>query len=106
LIDYYSEPQISRDLIDNGYRVNAYTERENETEIRSPYFTPVHYIATFNNIVHHLEPLDFNPETKVNDCLNNVVERGYLLPISLDNPLKEPRTLKTDNRELYDIINA
>jgi len=24
---------------------------------------------------------------------------GYL-PISLDNPLKEPRTLKTDNREL------
>jgi hypothetical protein len=28
---------------------------------------------------------------------------GYL-PISLDNPLKEPKTLKSDNRELYNII--
>ena len=26
------------------------------------------------------------------------------LPISLGNPLKKPRTLKADNRELYDLV--
>ena len=31
------------------------------------------------------------------------VNKGYL-PISFDNPKKEPRTLKTDNRELYDYV--
>jgi hypothetical protein len=50
-----------------------------------------------------LEPLDFDTETKVNDCLNSAVDIGYL-PISLDNPEKEPKTLKTDNRELYNIL--
>jgi hypothetical protein len=54
-----------------------------------------------------LEPLDFNPETKVNDCLNNLVGKGYYyLPISLDNPDKEPKTLKSDNRELYNLVKA
>ena len=52
-----------------------------------------------------LEPLDFDIETKVNGCLNSAVEIGYL-PISLNNPEKEPRTLKTDNGELYNILAA
>ena len=50
-----------------------------------------------------LEELDFDTNTKVNDCLNGAVNKGYL-PISFDNPSKEPRTLKTDNRELYDLV--
>jgi DNA-binding beta-propeller fold protein YncE len=29
-----------------------------------------------------------------------------ILPISLDDPSKEPRTLKADNRELYNIIKT
>lgn len=52
-----------------------------------------------------LEALDFDTETKVNNCLNSAVDKGYL-PISLDNPEKEPKTLKTDNRELYNILVA
>ena len=50
-----------------------------------------------------LRVLDFDPEIKINDSLNRSINTGYL-PISFDNPLKEPRTLKTDNRELYNII--
>ncbi|MPZ07058.1 MAG: DNA primase noncatalytic subunit PriX [Nitrososphaeraceae archaeon] len=50
-----------------------------------------------------LEPLDFDTEPKINDCLTNAVDRGYL-PISLDNPEKEPKTLKTENGELYSIL--
>ncbi len=50
-----------------------------------------------------LKPLDFDADTKVNNCLTNAVDKGYL-PISLDNPEKEPRTLKTENRELYNIL--
>ena len=52
-----------------------------------------------------LEPLDFDTETKVNDCLNRAIDIGYL-PISLDNPDKEPKTLERDNRELYNILVA
>ena len=52
-----------------------------------------------------LEALDFDTERKINDCLNSAVNKGYL-PISFDNPSKEPRTLKTDNRELYNILLA
>ncbi len=52
---------------------------------------------------NELKSLDFDPKIKINDSLNRAVKTGYL-PISFDNPLKEPRTLKTDNRELYDII--
>ena len=52
---------------------------------------------------NELEALDFDTDTKINDCLNGAVNKGYL-PISFDNPLKEPRTLKTDNRELYDLV--
>jgi hypothetical protein len=52
---------------------------------------------------NELEELDFDTATKVNDCINGAVNKGYL-PISFDNPLKEPRTLKTDNRELYDLV--
>jgi hypothetical protein len=52
-----------------------------------------------------LEALDFDKTTKVNDCLNGAVNIGYL-PISFDNPLKEPRTLTTDNRDLYDLVKA
>ena len=50
-----------------------------------------------------LKPLDFDTETKVNDCLKGAVDIGYL-PISLNNPEKEPKTLKTDNRELYNVL--
>jgi Primase X len=50
-----------------------------------------------------LKPLDFYPETKVNGDLNNAVGKGYL-PISLDNPEKEPNTLKTENVALYNYI--
>jgi hypothetical protein len=42
---------------------------------------------------------------KVNECLNGAANKGYL-PISLDSPDKEPKTLKTDNRELYNILVA
>jgi Primase X len=52
---------------------------------------------------NELETLDFDTNTKVNDCLNGAVNKGYL-PINFDNPMKEPKTLKTDNRELYDIV--
>jgi hypothetical protein len=45
------------------------------------------------------------PITKIDDSLHSAINMGYL-PISLDNPLKEPKTLKTDNRELYNIIKA
>ena len=54
---------------------------------------------------NELRELDFDPETKIKDSLNGVINTGYL-PISLDNPLKEPKTLKTDNRELYNIITT
>jgi hypothetical protein len=52
-----------------------------------------------------LKPLDFDIETKINNCLTNALDRGYL-PISLDNPEKEPKTLKTEDRELYNILVA
>ena len=52
-----------------------------------------------------LKELDFDTETKINDSLNRITNTGYL-PISFDNPLKEPRTLKTDNIELYNILLA
>jgi hypothetical protein len=52
-----------------------------------------------------LKELDFDPETKINNSLNRATNTGYL-PISFDNPLKEPRTLKSDNRELYDIVKV
>jgi hypothetical protein len=57
------------------------------------------------NKCNDLEALDFDTETKVNNCLNSAVDKGYL-PISLDNPEKEPKTLRTDNRELYNILVA
>jgi hypothetical protein len=66
---------------------------------------------SYNRIYHWLErcselkTLDFDPETKIKDCLNRAIDTGYL-PISFDNLSKEPRTLKTDNRELYDIIKV
>ncbi|HJT49030.1 MAG TPA: hypothetical protein VJ729_12685 [Nitrososphaeraceae archaeon] len=80
--------------------------------IFAPYFINVKHLLfeeSYNKIYQWLErcnelkALDFDPETKINDSLNRAINTGYL-PISLDNPLKEPRTLKTDNRELYNII--
>jgi signal transduction histidine kinase len=53
---------------------------------------------------NELKALNFDPETKVNDSLYRAASTGYL-PISFDNTSKEPRTLKSDNRELYNIIN-
>ena len=47
--------------------------------------------------------MNFDAEAKLNDCLKSAVDIGYL-PISLDNPEKEPKTLKTDNRELYGLV--
>jgi hypothetical protein len=52
---------------------------------------------------NNLEKVDFDSDTKIDDCLNGAVNKAYL-PISLDNPEKEPKTLKTDNRELYNIL--
>ena len=57
------------------------------------------------DMCNDLEPLDFDTEIKVNNCLNSAIDKGYL-PISLNNPEKEPKTLKTDNRELYNILVA
>jgi hypothetical protein len=82
--------------------------------ILTPYFINVKYLSiddSYDKIYQWLErcnelkALDFNPKAKINGGLNKATYTGYL-PISLDNPLKEPRTLKTDNRELYDIIKA
>jgi hypothetical protein len=50
-----------------------------------------------------LEPLDFDTESRISSCLTNAIDRDYL-PISLDNPEKEPKTLRTENREFYDIL--
>ena len=44
-----------------------------------------------------LKPLNFDIETKINGCLTNAVDKGYL-PISLDNSEKEPKTLKTEKK--------
>jgi non-catalytic primase subunit PriX-like protein len=80
--------------------------------ILAPYFINVKHISfndSYDNLYHWLERcnelrvLDFDPATKINDNLNRAINTGYL-PISLDNHSKEPRTLKTNNRELYDII--
>jgi hypothetical protein len=82
--------------------------------ILAPYFINVKHSsfdASYNNIYlwlencNELRELDFDPEAKINDSLDRAINTGYL-PISFDNPLKEPRTLKTDNRELYDIIRV
>ena len=82
--------------------------------ILAPYFINVKHLSfdsSYDKIYqwlyrcNELKELDFDPETKINDSLNRATNTGYL-PISLDNSLKEPRTLKTNNRELYDIIKA
>jgi Primase X len=62
-------------------------------------------IGKWLNKCSDLEPLDFDTDTKINDCLSNAVDKGYL-PISLDNPEKEPKTLKIENRGLYNILVA
>ncbi|HJT47448.1 MAG TPA: hypothetical protein VJ729_04640 [Nitrososphaeraceae archaeon] len=80
--------------------------------ILAPYFINIKHFSfesSYDKIYQWLERcnelrvLDFDPATKINDNLNRAINTGYF-PISLDNPLKEPRTLKTDNRELYNII--
>jgi hypothetical protein len=82
--------------------------------ILAPYFINVIHLSfdiSYNKIHHWLErcnelkTLDFDPTTKINDCLNRAIDTGYL-PISLDNPLKEPRTLRADNKGLYNIIKT
>ena len=60
-------------------------------------------INQWSSQCNELEALDFDAETKINGCLNGAINIGYL-PISFDNPKKEPKTLKTDNRELYDTL--
>jgi hypothetical protein len=82
--------------------------------ILAPYFINVKNLSfdeSYNKIYHWLErcnelkTLDFDPVTKINDCLNRAIDTGYL-PISFDNSSKEPKTLKTDKRELYNIITT
>lgn len=82
--------------------------------ILAPYFVNVKRLSFDNsyNMIYQwldrcnaLRELDFDPEIKINDSLNSAINTGYL-PISLDNPLKEPRTLKTDNKELYNIFKV
>lgn len=82
--------------------------------ILAPYFSNVKHLSfdsSYNKIYqwldgcNQLKGLDFDPETKINYSLNRAANTGYFL-ISLDSVLKEPRTLKSDNRELYDIIKA
>ena len=69
--------------------------------IFAPYFINVIHLSfdeSYNKIYHwlercnELETLDFDPETKINGSLHRAINTGYL-PISLDNPLKDPRTL-------------
>jgi hypothetical protein len=82
--------------------------------ILAPYFINVKHSSfdsSYDDICQWLENcnelkmLDFDPEMKIKDCLNRAIDTGYL-PISFDNPSKEPRTLKTENRDLYDIIKV
>jgi len=54
--------------------------------------------------MRQIKELNFYPEIKINDSLNRATNTRYL-PISLDNPLKEHRTLKTDNRVICFQIN-
>ena len=70
-----------------------------------PYDSSYDKIYQWLERCNELRMLDFDPETKINDSLNRAANTGYL-PISFDNRSKEPRTLKTDNRELYDIIEV
>ena len=80
----------------------------------APYFIDVKHLPfgdSYNRTYKWLESrselrvLDFDHATKINDSLNRAINTRHL-SISIDNPLKEPRTLKTDNRELYDIFKA
>jgi hypothetical protein len=48
-----------------------------------------------------LRNLDFNPDARITDKLNYAIANRNCFPISLDNPDKEPNTLRTDNYELY-----
>ena len=82
--------------------------------ILAPYFINVKHLSfddSYDKIYHwldrcnELKQLDFDPATKINDSLNRAINTGYF-PISFDNRLKEPRTLKIDNRELYYIVKA
>jgi non-catalytic primase subunit PriX-like protein len=54
---------------------------------------------------NELRALDFDLATKIDDSLNRAADSGYL-PISFDNRSKEHRTLKTDNKGLYNIIKT
>jgi hypothetical protein len=80
--------------------------------ILAPYFINIKHLSfdeSFNRIYqwldkcNELRQLDFDPEPRINGALNRAINTNYL-PISFDNRLKEPRTLKIDNRELYDIL--
>jgi hypothetical protein len=82
--------------------------------ILAPYFINVKHLSFDGSYIkiyqwldkcNQLRKLDFEPETRINDSLNRATSTGYL-PISFDNPSNEPRTLKTENRKLYDIIQA
>jgi len=82
--------------------------------IFAPYFINVKHLSfddSYYEIYKWLDrcnesrALDFDSETKIDDSLNRAIDTGYL-PISFDNPSKEPRTLKTNNRELYDIVKG
>ena len=81
--------------------------------ILAPYFINVKHLSfdsSYDKIYQwldrcsQLKVLDFDPKTKISDSLHRAINTGYL-PISFDNPLKS-RTLKSDNRQLYDILKA
>jgi hypothetical protein len=59
--------------------------------------------VTYIKIIYIYIYIHADTETKINGCLTNAVDKGYL-PISLDNSDKERKTLKTDNIELYKIL--
>jgi hypothetical protein len=80
--------------------------------ILAPYLINVRHLSDDDAFVvidrwlskcNKLEELDFDVDAKINSWLNGAVSKGYL-PISFDNPDKEPKTLKTENRELYDAL--
>ncbi len=82
--------------------------------ILAPYFINVKHLSFDDSydkiyqwlqICNELKELDFDPKTKINDSLIRATNTGYL-PISFNNPLKEPRTLKIDNRQVYDLVKA
>jgi hypothetical protein len=80
--------------------------------ILSPYLINTQHLPfeiAYNKICQWLDrcnslhPLNFQPESRVTPWLESVTRNGYY-PISFDNPGKEPKTLKTEKPDLYELV--